>query len=297
MPEIDLENDGKLVSAGTLYVVATPIGNLADLSDRARAVLSQVEVIAAEDTRHSKQLLAGFHVAGRLQPYHDFSNSSQTDKLLRCLLDGESVALISDAGTPLISDPGFKLVKVVREQGIPVFPVPGACALTAALSVAGLPTDRFVFEGFLPSKTKARQERLQQLYDEERTVVFYESPHRIADCVQSMGHVFGGQRLIFLAREMTKKFEQHFLGSLDDCASWIAADAHRKKGEFVLILAGADQQERQQRRQQQGVELVRELRADMPLKKAVALAATYTGARKNELYSAALADEVTPDSD
>ncbi len=290
MPEIDSAKNDEPVAGGTLYVVATPIGNLADLTQRARAVLSQVDLIAAEDTRHTQQLLAGFSCRGRLQSYHDFSKQDQTGKLIRSLQNGESVALVSDAGTPLISDPGFKLVKMVRQQDIPVLPIPGACALTAALSVAGLPTDRFVFEGFLPSKTNARIEYLQQLSGESRTLVFYESPHRIAASLQAMHQVFGADRFAFVAREMTKKFEEHFLGRLEECCNWVAADEYREKGEFVVVVAGADKEALVRLRQQKGLDMVRDLRGSMPLKKAVVLAAGYSGASKNELYSAALAD-------
>ncbi len=284
MPESEADNSSETIAAGTLYVVATPIGNLRDLSDRARSVLSQVDLIAAEDTRHTRQLLAGLQYAARLQSYHDFSKDSHTEGIINCLQDGESVALVSDAGTPLISDPGFKLVKRVREQGIAVLPVPGASALTAALSVAGLPTDRFIFEGFLPNKAGARQSHLQDLACEQRTMVFYESPHRIADCLQDMTRIFGGQRMIFLAREMTKRFEEHYLGGLEQCEQWLAEDANRSRGEFVLILSGADKEIASQRMLRQGLELVEELRGDMPLTKAIALAAKISGARKNELY-------------
>lgn len=281
----------RAVSAGTLYIVATPIGNLADLSDRARQVLAEVSLIAAEDTRHSGQLLADINRQGILQPYHDFSNQAQTDKLLFRLGSGESVALITDAGTPLISDPGFRLVQLAREQGIAVIPVPGACAVTAALSVAGLPTDSFAFEGFLPSKSGARQEKLRSLLDETRTVVFYESPHRVSKSLQAMLKEFGKDRLVFIAREMTKKFEEHFLGTLEQACEWIVADDYRSKGEFVVVVSGADEQVLKRNAMQRGLAMIEELRADMSLKRAVTLAAKFSGARKNELYAAALAAE------
>lgn len=289
--DTDQKSRERAVSAGTLYIVATPIGNLADLSDRARQVLAEVSLIAAEDTRHSGQLLADITRQGSLQPYHDFSNQAQTDKLLSRLESGESVALITDAGTPLISDPGFRLVQLAREQGIAVIPVPGACAVTAALSVAGLPTDSFAFEGFLPSKSGARQEKLRSLQDETRTVVFYESPHRVAKSLQDMLKEFGNGRLVFIAREMTKKFEEHFLGTLEEACDWIAADDYRSKGEFVVVVSGADEQVLKQNAMQRGLAMVDELRADMSLKRAVTLAAKFSGARKNELYAAALANE------
>jgi 16S rRNA (cytidine1402-2'-O)-methyltransferase len=201
-----------VISAGTLYVVATPIGNLGDISARAIDTLQGVDLIAAEDTRHSKALLEKIEVKTPLTSYHDFSDDSVAVRLLDKLRQGSSIALISDAGTPLISDPGFKLVRLVREAGIAVIPIPGASAITAALCVAGLATDRFCFEGFLPSKQGAREQSLTQLQYELRTIVFYESPHRIEAMLASVVAVFGGRRQVFVAREVTKKFESHFLG-------------------------------------------------------------------------------------
>ncbi len=276
------------MQAGTLYVVATPIGNLDDFTPRAVSILQDVDVIAAEDTRHSKPLLEKFAISTPLRSYHDFSSELATEKLRELLLSGQSIALISDAGTPLISDPGFRLVREVRQAGIRVIPIPGASALTAALSVAGLPTDRVAFEGFLPAKPGARLNALQALAEEQRTLVFYESPHRIAATVADMALVFGAERTLFVAREMTKLFEAHFLGCISDAEEWLASDANNRKGEFVLVLQGCDAEEYQQQLLRRALPLLQELLQDMSLKKAVALVSKLTGVRKNLLYQAAL---------
>lgn len=276
------------MAAGKLFVVATPIGNLDDLTPRAIAVLREVDLIAAEDTRHSKPLLEKFAIQTSLRSYHDFSDQSVSDSLLVRLQEGQSLALISDAGTPLISDPGYRLVRQLREAGVDVIPVPGVSALTAALSVAGLPTDRFCFEGFLPAKSGARVNTLADLVFEQRTLVFYESPHRMLDTLQDMGTVFGPDRPIFIAREMTKKFETHFHGSISGALDWIASDANNLKGEFVLVVQGCDENEHQQQLLRQALPLVQELQADLSMKKAVALVSRLTGVRKNTLYQAVL---------
>jgi 16S rRNA (cytidine1402-2'-O)-methyltransferase len=275
-----------VISAGTLYVVATPIGNLGDISARAIDTLQGVDLIAAEDTRHSKALLEKIEVKTPLTSYHDFSDDSVAARLLDKLRQGSSIALISDAGTPLISDPGFKLVRLVREAGIAVIPIPGASAITAALCVAGLATDRFCFEGFLPSKQGAREQSLTQLQYELRTIVFYESPHRIEAMLASVVAVFGGRRQVFVAREVTKKFESHFLGFGSDALAWLQADSNNQRGEFVVIVAGCDKETQEKQKQEAGLKLALLLESDMPLKKAVALASDATGARKNLLYSA-----------
>lgn len=274
--------------SGTLYIVATPIGNLDDISMRAISVLNSVHTIAAEDTRHSKKLLQRVRVQTPLVSYHDFSNDAVLRKLLKQLQTGNSIALISDAGTPLISDPGYKLVKLARQQSINVVPVPGASALTAALSVAGLATDSFVFEGFLPSKQAARQKRLQELMLESRTLVFYEAPHRILQCVIDMQQVFGNDRQMFIARELTKKFETQFLGSISACVEWLEADDNQQKGEFVVIVAGCQQSEIELRNHKQALDIVELLHGEVSMKQAVAIACQITGARKNQLYDAAL---------
>lgn len=276
---------------GTLYIVATPIGNLSDLTTRAQQVLGMVGTVAAEDSRHARTLLEQTSFSGKIVTYHDFSDDRQLGQLIELLRNEADVALISDAGTPLISDPGYKLVRQAREEGLPVIPIPGPSALTAAISVAGLPTDRFSFEGFLPSKVTARRKRIYNLVNDSRTLIFYESPHRIVDCVQDLKELLGTERNVFLAREMTKKFEQHFSGTLSKCHSWLQEDDNHTKGEFVVIVAGASEEAISAQLQVSAMQLVTDLRKDLPLKRAVALAAQLTGARKNELYTAALAAE------
>ena len=278
-------------SAGVLYVVATPIGNLADITARARQVLSAVAVIAAEDTRRARQLLAPLPGNTRLVAYHDFSKHRQAAKLMALLQAGESIALIADAGTPLIADPGFKLVRLARENRIRVVPVPGPSAVTAALSVSGIATDRFVFEGFLPPGDSARRKRLTALATETGTLVCYESPHRIVATVAAMAECLGGTRRIFLAREMTKKFEQHFFGTVAECEQWLQQDPNRQRGEFSLVLAGASAAQTRARGLAEGMELVWKLRQDLSLKRAVALAAELSGASRSELYGQALAEQ------
>lgn len=275
-------------NAGTLYIVATPIGNLDDISKRAVDVLNAVDLIAAEDTRHSQKLLQAIQVTTPVVSHHDFSSSSAIDRILEKLSAGSSIALISDAGTPLISDPGYKLVSMARERKLSVIPIPGASALTSALSVSGLATDRFAFEGFLPSKSAARRKKLVTLASEQRTLVFYESTHRIADSLADMVLAFGAQRQIFVGRELTKRFESHFLGSAQACVEWLAADSKQSKGEFVLIVSGSDEQGEEQRRQEQALEIVRLLHSEVSMKKAVSLASSISGARKNQVYEAAL---------
>jgi len=279
------------MTSGSLYVVATPIGNLEDITPRAVSLLSAVDLIAAEDTRHSKPLLDKFSISTPLRSYHDFSSDAATESIVSDLQSGKSVALISDAGTPLISDPGFRLVRCVREAGIEVIPVPGVSALIAALSVAGLPTDRFCFEGFLPAKTGARCNALQMLVDEQRTLVFYESPHRIRDTLDDMAGVFGSERRIFIAREMTKKFETHFYGSLKESLTWYDADSNNGKGEFVVVVHGCSDEQLQEQRLRNALPLVDELRQQMSMKAAVALASKITGVRKNALYQTVLENE------
>lgn len=279
---------------GTLYIVATPIGNLSDISKRAEQVLYDVDLIAAEDSRHARTLLDQVGFKGKVVAYHDFSDQAKAQQLIDKLQSGQSIALISDAGTPLISDPGYKLVRAAREHDLMVIPIPGPSAVSAALSVAGLPTDRFSFEGFLPSKKTARQKQLATLVNESRTLVFFESTHRIEDCLVDMSDAFGESRVVFLAREMTKKFEQHFLGSLKECIDWLKEDDLHKKGEFVLVVDGVSESETSAQNYELGMELVKELRHDVSLKRAVALAAKISGARKNELYDAALKLESGP---
>ena len=280
---------------GTLYIVATPIGNLEDISARAIAVLKQVDLIAAEDTRHSKRLLQHFAIATPLTSYHDFSSDSEVKKLLDELDAGRSLALISDAGTPLISDPGYRLVEMARSRGISVIPVPGASAVIAALSVAGIPSDRFYFEGFLPAKSTQRCKRLAALADETSTLVFYESPHRIVACLNDMAAVIAepNKRKVFVARELTKKFESHFLGSLLEAASWVASDENNSRGEFVLVLEGRATKLGSDidALMLKAIDVAELLSAEVSMKRAVALAAQLVGVRKNALYAAILEKE------
>src|SRR5690606_13608454 len=224
---------------GILYVVATPIGNLADMVPRAVETLQTVAVIAAEDTRHSARLLGHFDINTPTLAYHDHSDEQRTEQLLKRLRDGEDVALISDAGTPLISDPGYRLVRAARQQGSRIVPIPGACAVIAALSVAGLPSDKFSFEGFLPAKQVARQSLLRSLQQETRTLIFYEAPHRVLETVQDMCAVFGPDREVVMAREITKTFETIKSAPVAELAQWIAADTNQTRGEIVLLVHGA----------------------------------------------------------
>lgn len=273
---------------GTLYIVATPIGNMGDISTRAIEILRQVDLIAAEDTRHSKPLLSKLEIGTKLVPYHDFSDDSVSVRFLEKLRGGESIALISDAGTPLISDPGFKLVRLVRDAGLRVLPIPGASAVTSALSVAGLPTDRFCFEGFLPNKKSAREQSLEALALEARTLIFYESPHRIEAMIASIQKVMGAERQVFVAREITKKFEAHFLGRASDVLAWLQDDEDNQRGEFVVVVAGCDKETRQQKLLASALGLATKLEEHMSLKQAVAFACEVTGARKNSVYTAML---------
>lgn len=274
--------------SGTLYIVATPIGNLDDISRRAIEILNSVDLIAAEDTRHSQKLLQSIQVGTPVVSHHDFSADSAINRILDKLVCGSSIALISDAGTPLISDPGYKLVRLARQRNLSVIPIPGASALVSALSVSGLATDRFTFEGFLPSKAAARQKRLSGLADEQRTMVFYESTHRIMESLGDMSLAFEEQRLIFIGRELTKRFESHFLGPAAECIQWLGGDANQTKGEFVVIVAGCDEQLEEARRHEQAMDIVRLLKSEVSMKKAVSLASKISGARKNLLYEAAL---------
>ena len=272
---------------GKLFVVATPIGNLQDLSPRAREVLESVALIAAEDTRHSRKLLAHYAINTKMVAYHDHNEREQTPKLLRRLQAGESIALISDAGTPLINDPGFRLLNAAHVAGIQVVPVPGPSAVIAALSVAGIAPDRFVFEGFLPAKSEARRRHLQALSAEHRTMVFFESSHRIGASLQDMAAVLGKDRLALLARELTKNFETVRRAPLDELASWVMSDADQRKGEFVIVIAGADAASPPG--PSMAADTVLETLLDyLPTKTAVDAAARITGGKKNALYERAL---------
>lgn len=272
--------------AGTLYVVATPIGNLADMVPRALDILKTVALVAAEDTRHSGRLLRHFGIDTPLVSYHDRGGADQGEAVLAALAEGRDVALISDAGTPLISDPGYRLVRAARAAGCAVSPVPGPCAAIAALSAAGLPSDRFVFEGFLPARAGERQRRLEALAREPRTLIFYEAPHRIQEALADIAAVFGAERELVLGREISKAFETFLTGSAAEVSARVAADANQRRGELVLMVAGAPE------RAPDGDDLDRVLTVlleELPLKQAVGLAARITGAAKNSLYERALA--------
>nr|WP_218878765.1 16S rRNA (cytidine(1402)-2'-O)-methyltransferase [Pseudomonas flavescens] len=271
-----------------MFVVATPIGNLDDLSTRALKVLSGVALIAAEDTRHSARLMQHFGIGTQLAACHEHNERDEGSRFLERLRAGEDVALISDAGTPLISDPGYHLVRQARAAGIRVVPVPGACALIAALSAAGLPSDRFVFEGFLPAKSVGRRTRLELVREEPRTLIFYEAPHRILECLQDMRDVFGGERQALLARELTKTFETLQGLPLDQLCEWVAADANQQRGECVVLVAGWQAPEEEAAVSVEALRVLDLLLAELPLKRAAALAAQITGVRKNLLYQAAL---------
>lgn len=275
------------VSLGTLYVVATPIGNLDDISVRAQRTLREVALIAAEDTRHSLRLLQHFGIETPLAACHEHNEREQGGRFLARLLAGDDVALVSDAGTPLISDPGYHLVRQARAAGVAVVPVPGPCALITGLSAAGLPSDRFIFEGFLPAKTVGRRSRLEALREEPRTLIFYEAPHRLLECLQDMAEVFGEERQAVLARELTKTFETIKGIPLGELRDWVAADSNQQRGECVLLLAGWEAPETEGV-DSESLRVLDLLLAELPVKRAAALAAEITGLRKNLLYQAAL---------
>ncbi|HET6586860.1 MAG TPA: 16S rRNA (cytidine(1402)-2'-O)-methyltransferase [Oleiagrimonas sp.] len=270
------------VQPGTLWVVATPIGHLDDMSARAVQTLGRVALIAAEDTRHTRPLLTHCGIDKPLTPLHEHNEREVVDRLVERLGEGDDVALVSDAGTPLISDPGFRLVRAARAAGIRVSPVPGACAAIAALSVAGLPSDRFVFEGFLPSKSAARQSRLRELNSETRTLIFYESSHRIAQSLADMRDVFGGEREAVLARELTKRFETVLGEPLADLAARVATDPDQQRGECVVLVAGRS--EDADAKLVEGRRVFDILREELPPARAAKLAAAITGAARKALY-------------
>ena len=272
---------------GILYVVATPIGNLDDISARAIQVLGRVARIAAEDTRHSARLLQHLDINTHLVAVHDHNEAGKTQHLISQLLAGDDIALISDAGTPLISDPGYRLVAAAHEAKIQVVPVVGACAAIAALSAAGLPSDRFSFEGFLSAKTTARQVQLQALVHETRTLIFYEAPHRILECVQDMRAIFGEQRRVVLARELTKTFETIKQMTLAELCVFVEADSNQQRGEIVLVVEGAPM-DSALAAQQEVDNLLLKLLKYLPVKASAQLAAELTGHKKNALYDRAL---------
>jgi 16S rRNA (cytidine1402-2'-O)-methyltransferase len=267
---------------GTLHVVATPIGHRDDISARAIETLRKVKVIAAEDTRHTRPLLQHLGIDTPLVALHDHNERTAVDGLVERMRGGDDVALVSDAGTPLISDPGFRLVRAARVAGLKVSPVPGASAVIAALSVAGLPSDRFIFEGFLPAKAGARRARLGELGAETRTLIFYESSHRILECLQDMRDVFGETRDAVGARELTKMFETVLDGSLADLVTRVSSDPNQEKGEFVVMVAGREAGEDE--RLAEGLRVFAILKDELPPAKAAKMAAAITGAPRKALY-------------
>ena len=278
------------VARGHLYVVATPIGNLADLSPRAAAVLAGVDLILAEDTRNSRVLMQHAGITTPMAALHDHNERGLAESLIQRLEAGEALALISDAGTPLISDPGFVLVRQVRDAGLPVMTVPGPCALIAALSIAGLPTDRFTFVGFLPAKTSARRSALAPLGALTETWVCYESSHRIADTLADMEAVLGADRDVLLARELTKRFEQSVRLPLGALRAWLAEDPMHEKGEFVLCVAGAAAASDADRQLTEGRRLMARLVQELPASRAARIAAELSGAPRKQLYAESLAE-------
>lgn len=284
------------MAEGILYCVATPIGNLEDITARALRILAEVSKVYAEDTRVTRRMFAHFGIQNTLESLHDHNETSRVAQIQRELAEGMNVALVSDAGTPLISDPGYKLVNALGAAGCKIVPVPGASALIAALSVAGLPTDRFAFEGFLPAKSVSRRKLLTGLEAESRTLVFYESSHRIADLLEDMIAVFGGERQIVVLRELTKLYESIYRGTATEILQHMAADSDRLRGEFVVVVAGKVCDE--------SADALAVLNADkvlavllevLPVKQAAAVAARLTGLPKNQLYRQALEQQDATD--
>ncbi|HHF0573436.1 TPA: 16S rRNA (cytidine(1402)-2'-O)-methyltransferase, partial [Legionella anisa] len=270
---------------GTLYIVATPIGNREDITFRALEVLKSVDFILAEDTRHSVQLLTSLGIKNNLESLHAHNENDKSKHIIEELLTGKSVALISDAGTPLISDPGFLLVKLARQHHIPVIPVPGACALITALCAAGIPCDSFLFLGFLPSKQQARKIKLEALRAEPHTLIFYESTHRILECLDDIGEIYGQTCEIVLAKELTKTFERFITGTLLEVKNWLLAEPAHVKGEFVLLIPPRPTTPEPDTHEK----LLKVLLDELPLKQAVAIACKLSNGSKNELYEKALA--------
>lgn len=271
------------IATGTLYVVATPIGNLADCSDRARQVLTTVDVIAAEDTRTTRQLLTHFGITATLLAYHEHNERSAAERVLALLDSGRSVALVSDAGTPLISDPGYSLVTAARERGLAVVPVPGANAAICALSAAGLASDRFLFLGFPPRTSSQRRTWLAAVADEPGTLILYESTKRAAATLADIDAVLGATRKVVLARELTKRFETFLSGSAHELLARISADPEQQRGELVIVVAGCPAPAATAL-SAEATRMLTILTATLPLRQAVELTAQVTGAKKNALY-------------
>lgn len=280
------------MQAGTFYLVSTPIGNLEDITYRAIKILQKVDLIAVEDTRHAMILLQHYHIKKELISLHDMNEIKRIPTLLTYLKDGKDVALISDAGTPLISDPGGLLVKRMRSEGINVVPIPGPCAAIAAICASGLSTDRFVFEGFLSNKNSKRIERLEQLSNEERTLIIYEAPHRILKLIEEIKIVFGMERQLVLVKELTKTFETFVSGIPEEIYLWLQADERRQKGEFVVLIEGATRAPDSMEISQEALHMLKILLKTLSVKQAVAIVAEVTGFKKNILYKLALEQKV-----
>ena len=271
---------------GALYVVATPIGNLDDLSPRALLTLNEVSLIAAEDTRHSSKLLRHFGILTPVIAFHEHNEREKAAELVAYLISGKSIALISDAGTPLVNDPGYRLVRAAHAAGIRVIPLPGACAAIVALSASGLPSDRFAFEGFPPVKSAARRAWFEALAGEPRTLIVYESPHRIVESLQDMLAVFGAEREAVYARELTKQFETVRHATLGEMVRWVTEDANQQRGEIVVLIHGAAPVAAET--SEDAARILRILLQELPVRQAAALAAEITGQKKNQLYELAL---------
>ena len=270
--------------SGILYIVATPIGNLSDITQRALQTFAEVDLIAAEDTRHSGLLLSHYGIKKPFFALHDHNEQEKAQVLVDKLKNGTHIALISDAGTPLISDPGFHLVRQCREAGIKVVPLPGACAAITALCASGIASDRFCFEGFLPAKSKARKDKLESLLEEERTLIFYESTHRILETLADMQEVLGEERYVVLAREITKTWETIVGDRLITLRQWLSEDANRTKGEMVVIVEGKAKLDKEAEFSAQAIKALRLISQELPLKKAAAIVAELYGYKKNALY-------------
>lgn len=274
-----------------LYIVPTPIGNLGDMSSRAIEVLNQVSLIACEDTRHSGKLLSHFGITTKTTALHDHNERARAQWIVDQLAAGQSIALISDAGTPLISDPGYHLVSHVRQSGFNVIPLPGPCAAITALSASGLPSDRFTFEGFLPSKEKARADKLLALKEDPRTLIFYESPHRIEHSLATMVEVLGGDRHVVMAREVTKTFETFLSGPVSEVLAKVSTDPNQQKGEIVLMVHGYHLSD-DEAIPTVAINTLKLLCEELPLKKAAAIAAQIHGLKKNALYKYGLESDL-----
>ncbi|MGO1189415.1 16S rRNA (cytidine(1402)-2'-O)-methyltransferase [Vibrio casei] len=279
-----IDNKTALLELPALYIVPTPIGNLGDITQRSLDILHQVDLIAAEDTRHTGRLLSHFGIATKTYALHDHNEQQKAQVLVEKVLSGESIALVSDAGTPLISDPGYHLVTKCRQAGVKVVPLPGACAVITALSASGLPSDRFSFEGFFPAKSKGRKDKLLEIIKVERTCIFYESPHRITDSLADMLEILGPDREVVLARELTKTFETIHGAPLGELIEWIEQDSNRKRGEMVLLIHGYREDKQDDALPDDALRTLSILVKELPLKKAAALVAEIHNLKKNALY-------------